>query len=351
LDNLYCAREPVSGIPMLVWPASMKISGLFVMGAAMSSALLMGESDYRRSGDDHFYNLEYDAAIADFVRLIAQNPADPISYNRLASAELYREMYRLGLLDSSALGPDDRFLRDQRAQADPSARSRFLDALERGRRTAERALGQDPRSKFALYALCTDYALRATYDFMVDKSWFSALRNGSKARGYCDQARKLDPQFIDAYLVLGVFEYTAGSLAWPIKLLTAMGGLHGTKERGIEYVARVAQDGRDDRDAARVLLAVLYHREKHPERAAQILEALMTEYPRNYIFGLELATMYAEAEQPERALGVLKMLVQKAEQNAAGYGRLPREIVQRKIEALEIRQLASDPADASRAWR
>ena len=74
--------------------------------------------DYRQSGDDHFYSLEYDQAIADYTKLIQQNPTDPISYNDLASAQLYKEMYRLGLLDSTAVMRDNRFLRDLRPQAD-----------------------------------------------------------------------------------------------------------------------------------------------------------------------------------------------------------------------------------------
>jgi hypothetical protein len=311
---------------------------------------VIDETDYRRSGNEHFFNLEFDPAIADFLKLVEQNPADPISYNYLASAELYKELYRLGLLDCRALNQDVRTLAAKAAPADPNATGRFLETLGRGRRTAEQRVAQDHRDEGALYALCTNYGLQATYDFLIDKSWFSALHSGSKARGYCDQVRKVDPLFIDAYLVLGTFDYTAGSLPLPVRLLAAIGGLHGSKERGIEYVTRVAQQGKYARESARVLLTVLYHREKQPLIAAHILEGLMADYPRNYMFGLELAFMYSEAGQLERAVTVLKMLLQKADENAAGYLQLPRETVRRAIQALEERQLAGHRTDAARAW-
>src|SRR5436853_7694433 len=87
-------------------------------------------NNYRRSGDDHFYNLEYDQAIHDYTKLSEENPADPIPYNDLASAYLYKEMYRLGLLDSSALGRTNGFLH-QRPQADRNAEARVVETLDR----------------------------------------------------------------------------------------------------------------------------------------------------------------------------------------------------------------------------
>lgn len=309
-----------------------------MIGAAISSAaLLPAATDYRRSGDDHFFNLEYDQAISDYEKLIQENPADPMPYNDLASAQLYKELYRLGLLDSSAFGGDNRFLRDRRPKADPGVKARVFATLEKGRGTAEIMRAHDPRNAMAFYSLCTNYALRANYEFMLEKAWFVALRNASEARKYCDQARKLAPEFIDSYLVPGAYEYAMGSLPLPVKLLASIGGVRGSKKKGLEYVARVAEAGKYERESARILLAILYRREKRPLEAARVLETLAAEYPRNYLFGLELASTYSDAGETGRALSVLKNLVQKADQNAAGYRRLPREAVLRKMEVLDGR--------------
>ncbi|MCU1274011.1 MAG: Tetratricopeptide 2 repeat protein [Bryobacterales bacterium] len=304
------------------------------LACTLIPAGLSAPDAYRDSGDNHFYNLEYDQAIADYTKLVQEKP-DPIGYNDLASAKLYKILFQQGLLDSNAFGRDNRFLRNRRPQGDSSEKRQVIETLDRGRSAAEAQLAHDPREKLALYALCANYGLRATVEFTLEKAWFAALRSGFKARGYCDQVRKLDTNFTDAYLMLGVYEYATGSLPMAVKMFGALGGIHGNKKRGIEYVSHVAQEGKYERNAARVLLAVLYRREKRPLDAARVLDGLMAEYPRNYLFGIEIASDYADANQPERALGVLKNLLAKADQNPAGYRQMPREAVARKMQVLQ----------------
>jgi tetratricopeptide (TPR) repeat protein len=309
------------------------------------SSMLVAASDYRHDGDSHFYNLEYDQAITDYTKLIQQNPEDPIPYNDLASAQMNKEMSRLGLLDSNALGRDNRFLRIGRPQPDPGVRALIFDTLDRGRRKAETALVREPRNTLGLYSLCTNYGLRATYEFMVERAWVAALRDGSKAHSYCAQAQKSEPGFIDAYLILGIYEYAAGCLPLPVRLLA--GGLHGSKKKGIEYVNRVAENGKYDRTAARVLLGVLYRRENRPLEAAGVLQSLIADYPQNYLFSLELASMYSDAGQPELALSTLRSLLQRAEENTSSYRSLPKAAVQRRIELIEARRLPLRRASAT----
>jgi hypothetical protein len=344
LPNLYSVLTLNPSITP-VGMVSMQLIALSIVGLFISRGAMVAGADYYQRGHTHLYNLEYDEAIVDFTNLIETNPGDPISYNQLASAQLYKELYRLGLLDSSGFRRDQNSPRGRRAEADPVAKSRFLETLERGQRVAENIIQYDRRNQSALYALCTDNALRSTYDFMLDKSWLSAARSGSSARGFCEEVRKLDPAFIDAYLVLGIFEYAAGSLSLPVRLLAAVGGLHGSKNKGIEYMTRVARQGNYDRDAARVALAVVSRREKRPNDAAAILETLMMDYPRNYLFGLELASVYTDADRPERALNVLKSLLQGA------YDGFPRATVQMQVEALEERLSSQRAGSAHSSWR
>ena len=298
-------------------------------------AVAAAAGDYRQSGENHFFNLEYDEAVRDYTRLIEQNPEDPLAYNSLAAAQLYKELYRLGLLESSALRGDNQFLEQKLRNPDPQAKAAFEETLGRGRRTAEKLLARNSRDEMALYALGNNYALRANYEFMVEKGWFSALRNGSKAREYCEQLRKADPRFLDAYLVLGVHEYVLGNLPLPVKLLAAIGGMHGSKKKGEAYVARVASEGKYARDEARVLLAILYRREKRPLEAARVLEGLIADFPRNCVLGLELASMYSDAGQNARAIETFQALLKKADEKSPGYDRLPREAVKRRIERLQ----------------
>jgi tetratricopeptide (TPR) repeat protein len=309
----------------------MRFAVAFVLAASLPGA----DPDYRQSGDNHFFNLEYDEAIHDYRKLIDQTPDDPLAYNSLAAAQLYHELYRLGLLESSALRGDNQFLKQTRPKPDPKAKERFEETLLRGRQVAESRLAHNRRDPLALYALGNNYALRGNYEFMVEKSYFSALRNGGKARDYCEQLRKIDPNFVDLYLVLGVHEYVVGSLPLPVKILAAIGGMRGSKQKGEQYVTRVSHEGRFARNEARILLVILYRRERRPLEAAKLLEELIRDFPRNYVLGLELASMYTDAGQYQQALATFQDLLRKAETNAPGYHRLPREAVKRKIERLQ----------------
>ena len=308
------------------------------------AAVPAAAADLRASGHNHFYNLEYDDAIRDYSGLVEQEPDDPLAYNYLAAAYLFRELLRLGLLESSALRGDNEFLRQNKPAPDPQARARFEDTLGRGRKTAEALLARDRNHQPALYALGTGYALWANYEFVVDKAWFSSLRKGSKAREYCEKVRRLNPQFVDAYLVLGVHEYVMGSLPLPVKVLVAIGGLRGSKQKGEAYVTRVAREGTLARNDARVLLVILYRREKRPLDAARLLEGLIADFPRNHVLGLELAAMYTDAGQKQRALETFQALLKKADEKSPGYHRLPRAAVERRIERLSAEVAAARPA-------
>ena len=54
-----------------------------------SLASLAAAPDYRSQGHDHYFNLEYDEAIADYRRLLNSDPNDPAVYNHIATAILY----------------------------------------------------------------------------------------------------------------------------------------------------------------------------------------------------------------------------------------------------------------------
>ena len=64
---------------------------------AMASALLA--STPVESGYEHFYNLEYPEASADFEKASAQHPNDPELHNHLAQALVFQETYRIMLGD------------------------------------------------------------------------------------------------------------------------------------------------------------------------------------------------------------------------------------------------------------
>jgi len=138
--------------------------------------------DYVARGNDHYFNLEHDEALADYYEAMRQEGESAAIWNHIATTLLYKELNRLGKLETSAFRGDNQFLDEEKPEPDPEANERFLGALHQARRLAEADLEKNPGDPGALFSLSSNYALLANYEFMIEKSYFSALRNGSKAR-------------------------------------------------------------------------------------------------------------------------------------------------------------------------
>lgn len=288
--------------------------------------------------DDHYYNLEHDEAIRGYYAAMEATGPTADLWNRIATTILYKELNRLGLLDTSAFKGDNDFLLQEKPKPDPKEKSRFKGALIEARRLAEKRLSRDPKETAALLELSQNYALDANYSFMVEKAYVGALRAGNKARSYSDRLRKIDPDVVDAYLVAGVQEYVVGGLPWALRAVIAIGGIRGDKDRGRGWVEYVAEEGDLLNVEARMLLALLYRREHRPQDAAELLEKLIAEYPRNYVLRLELASMYLDAEDPEKGLRILLDADRMVRHNEHRHARMPqrmRDALSRKIESVQ----------------
>jgi Tfp pilus assembly protein PilF len=132
-------------------------------------------------------------------------------------------------------------------------------------------------------------------------------------------------------------------LPWAVKALITIGGIRGNKEKGQQIIARVANEGNLVRNEARVLLALLYRRERRPLDAAKLIEGLIEEFPRNYVLHLELAGMYSDADNKPRALQIFRNARGMVLNDEHRFGRMPtrlRDALDRRIDALEQEQSA-----------
>jgi tetratricopeptide (TPR) repeat protein len=285
------------------------------------------ENDLVAKGWDHFYNLEYEQALQIFGKLVEAAPGLPAHYNYLAQAILYRELYRLGALESELLTGNDHFTRSEKLRPDPAETDRFLAAVNKAIELAS----AKPRDEDTLYALGSAYALRTNYKFLVQKSWRAAVGDGSQARKYHNQVLELNPRHCDAMLTQGAYDYIMGSLPWHVRLFSYLIGHRGDKQRGIRTIELVAQKGNLNRVDAQVLLAIIYRREKQPDKAVAILDPLIEAYPRNYLFRLEKGHMLSDLGKKDASLAVLREVEQLALSGRPEYARIPLEKVYYEI--------------------
>lgn len=296
------------------------------LGAALFSAgWLHAEDALVRSGFDHFYNLEYDRAIADFNRSIQQHPEAPGAYNHLAQAVLYREMFRSGALESELVTGNNPFLRRPKLYPSAAEQKQFDDAIAKVMEICQARIGRNADDTDALYALGVAYGLRANYSFLVRKAWMDALRDSTQARRLHDKVAKLDPDFIDARLMDGVHDYVVGSLPWYYKMVGFLAGFHGDRDEGIRTLQLVAEKGNSDGVDAEVLLAAIYRRERRARQAIPLLMDLAQRFPRNFLLHMELAQMYGDVGDKTRALAVLDRVEMLKRAGAAGYDKLREE--------------------------
>ena len=273
----------------------------------------------------HFYNLEFGEALAAFQAEAAQFPDSADAYNHIAQAILYREMFRSGALESQLVTGTNPFLR--RAKMNPSAADDklFNDAIARAMELAGARLKTNPNDAAALYAMGVSYGFRSNYNFLVHKAWVDALHDATSARKAHHRATETEPDFTDAFLVQGLYDYIVGSLPFHWKALGFFAGFRGNRERGVETLKLVAEKGRVNRTDAAILLCAIYRRERRAQDAIPYLDDLIRRFPRNFLFRLELVQMYGDLGDKTKALEVVSQLDQLKRSRAVGFDQLPDE--------------------------
>ncbi|HEX8707292.1 MAG TPA: hypothetical protein VF723_03435 [Pyrinomonadaceae bacterium] len=256
----------------------------------------------RAEGFESLYNLDYEAARRSFreiARLFPDHPAGPQFLAATLWAQTLNESRRL----QSSLYNTESFYEQKDDQVDPRIVEQFRGLTRQAALLAKARLKRDPRDTEALYFLGATEGLKAAFATAVQRSFMSALGDGSSSVDRHREVIKLDPSFHDAELTIGLYDYVVGTLPAPVKLLASMVGTRGSKKRGLLTLQRVASEGRWARDDAKALLIVLLKRERRWEDALAISRELAAKYPRNYLFKLEAADALVAIAAAERQAG------------------------------------------------
>jgi len=276
-------------------------------------------------GYDHFYNNEFDQALAIFETDLKDHPDDPQMYNHVAQGILYREMLRSGALESQLVSGNNPFLRRPKMEISEKDKQRFAFCFNQAIALSEAKLARRPDDLEALAAISVAHGLRSNYLFLVEKSWVESLKEATAARKANARIRELDPKDIDAKLVYGLNEYVVASLPFYMRALGFIGGFHGDRTDGIHQLELVATGGVRNRYDAQVLLAAIYRRERDPRKAIPLLKELASRFPRNYLFRLEQVQMFSDAGDKQSALAVLDDVENLRHSAAPGYANLSAE--------------------------
>ena len=263
-----------------------------------------------REAYEHFYNLDYPGAVERFERFHAMHPGDPQGTVLLLEAVLFQELYRQDLLDTTFYA-NDGFLTGRHAIVDenPKIRDRIMALADETVREADWRLGRNPNDVDALYARGWARALKCTYLSMVQRGFGVGMRLAMKAKDDHVRVLQLDPDYVDAKLVVGVYEYVVGALPTPFKFLIGFMGITGSKSRGLEMLNDDANRGAVTNIEARTVIALFLRREARYREAIEVVRKLKSQYPHGFLFCLEEANLRKDAGEGMAAVAAYREIV------------------------------------------
>jgi tetratricopeptide (TPR) repeat protein len=239
---------------------------------------------------EHFYNMEYDRATQEFEKLVEKHPDDPFAVNHLLTVVLMHDLYDTGAMNTGDYA-NDSFIGRTPRPTDPKIKDQIKDLVKRAQTLEEQQLKNNPNDINALYCRGVTRAQFAVYTGLVERAWFSALRNAVGARHDHERVLELDPQFTDAKLVVGTHNYVVGNLPWSVKVAAAIAGLSGSKDKGLAYLRDVAKSDGENSVDAKVVLTLFLRRERHYDEALGYMQDLTAKFPKNHLFPTEIANL------------------------------------------------------------
>ncbi len=285
--------------------------------AALSAALPQDVIELRREGNEALYNMDYATARAKFEEIrkrIAHHPAgdlyvatviwlEHLNKSRRLQTSLYKD-------ESSFYAGADKAKEETEGDAvDPAVDRAFRDRMAQAKTKALSLVARNKNDADAQYFLGAYYGVMAGYEASTARKFYSAMRNGSRSVDAHEKTLKLNPNYYDAYLSVGMYDYIVGSLPFMYKALVAVVGVRGNKQRGITRLKGVVEKETATADDARVMLLAIYQNEKRYEDALALLDQLSAKYPRSYLIKLERAYTLVSLKRADDAYAAFEDLL------------------------------------------
>jgi hypothetical protein len=263
----------------------------------------------RIEGFSAVYNIDYKTARERFLQMTRLAPDHPAGYVYLANNLWLETLYQSRRLTTSVYTGGSFYAQDKDEDAvDPKRDRDFNDYVRQALAAGRARLAKNAKDVEALYYNASALGIRAAYGTSVKRSFTRAIGDANESIKIQRQVVKLDPEYFDAYLSIGLYEYVIDSLPGALKFLARLAGLKGSKQKGIEHLELVTKQGKYTADDARVVLLGIYSKENQLERALEIISYMAKQYPKNYLFGVERASMLyrtGHAEEGARAFADL----------------------------------------------
>lgn len=285
--------------------------------SALKAALMPEVVELRRVGNAALYNIDYNAAREKFDQIKKLQPQHPAGDIYLATVTWLEHLNKSRRLQTSLYRDESSFYAGaERAKeenegdaVDPVVDRAFRDRMAQAKTKALALVARNKNDADAQYFLGAYYGVMAAYEASVARKFFAAMRNGSRSVDAHEKVLKLKPDYYDAYLSVGMYDYIVGNLPFMYKALATIAGVRGNKKRGIERLQTIIAKDAATADDARVGLLAIYQNEKRYNDALAILQELSAKYPRSYLLKMETASTLVTLNRAKDAYAAFEHLL------------------------------------------
>lgn len=262
-----------------------------------------------REAYQHFYNLDFEGALNRFQKIQAAHPQDAMAADYLLLCLAFRELYHQDLLDTT-LYAHDGFLTSKRvAVEDPAVRSRIESLTSQAVSLSEARLKLNSKDKDAYFTRGFARAIHAAYIGMADHSFVSGLHQAVQAKNDHQKVLQLDPEYVDAKMVVGIEEFSVASLPGFLRMAAGMFGQSGSKEGGLKLLRDCGDRGTITPIEARTAMTIFLRHDGRYQEALTVQHGLSADYPHDYLFRLEEGNLTKDMGDGPRAIAVYKAVI------------------------------------------
>lgn len=269
------------------------------------------------------YNLDFATAERGYEALTREYPDNPDYWNALASVLWLKIALKQQKLNLESFSGRSMGTRDSHDTVDPAEERRFRDTNAIAIQKADAILAKNPNDVYALYAKGIANGTLGSFEATIKRSYVAAYQKARIARDVHEQVLKLDPMFDDAELSIGAYDYVIGVIPTFVRLLLAPFGIRSAgKDVGIQELEKAATNGKMASTDAKMLLTVVYTREKQYDQALRVYEGLHAKYPGNFAIRLAEASVYGKMQKWDEAERIYQEVLEKIVAKKDGYERL-----------------------------
>ena len=275
-----------------------------------------------REAHEHFYNLDYDGALTRFEAIQKNHPQSAIATGYVLQTLIFRELYHQDLLDTTYYAHDS-FLTSKRSVPVPQAtRDRIESLTNSAIALCDQQIKANPNDANAYFARGYARGMHAAFITLAEHSYVAAARQGFAARSDSEQTLKIDPNYVDAKMAIGIQQFAVASLPRFVRMMVGIAGVSGNKEKGLSLLRESAAQGIVTPIESRTALSLfLRHDARYPE-AIVVQKGLADQYPHDFLFRIEVANLTKDSGNGPGAIAIYREIL--ADANKPGYFVEPR---------------------------